>query len=106
MLSGVQFRELVSGQWRGALAGVLRGILALLEHPYRWAVARRNARFDGTPAAAAKMPAPVISVGNLSVGGTGKTPFVAWLTEWFGERERPVTIISRGYGARDGQQND
>lgn len=106
MLSGVQFRELVSGQRRGALAGLLRGILALLEHPYRWAVARRNARFDRTPAAAAKMPAPVISVGNLSVGGTGKTPFVAWLAEWFAERQRPVTIVSRGYGARNGQQND
>jgi tetraacyldisaccharide 4'-kinase len=106
MLSGVQFRELVSGQRRGALAGVLRGILDLLEHPYRWAVARRNGRFDRTPAAAVKMPAPVISVGNLSVGGTGKTPFVAWLAEWFVERQKPVTIISRGYGARDGQQND
>lgn len=106
MLSGVQFRELVSGQRRGVLSGVLRGILALLEHPYRWMVARRNARFDSTPAAAWKVSAPVISVGNLSVGGTGKTPFVAWLAEWFLGRQKPVTIISRGYGARDGQQND
>src|SRR6478752_160176 len=106
MLSGVQFRELVSGQRRGALAGVLRGVLALLEHPYRWAVARRNARFDRTPAAAVKMSAPVISVGNLTVGGTGKTPFVAWLAEWFLTRGISTTIISRGYGSRQGGAND
>jgi tetraacyldisaccharide 4'-kinase len=106
MLSGAEFREIVSGRRRGALAGALRGALGLLEHPYRWVVARRNARFDRDPRAAAKVPALVVSVGNLSVGGTGKTPFVAWLAEWFIERQRAVTIISRGYGSRDGKQND
>jgi len=50
--------------------------------------------------------APVISVGNLTVGGTGKTPLVAWLAEWFARRQVPVTIISRGYGAKAGKPND
>jgi tetraacyldisaccharide 4'-kinase len=48
----------------------------------------------------------VISVGNLTVGGTGKTPFVAWIARWLLEHGTAVTIISRGYGSRNGQPND
>jgi tetraacyldisaccharide 4'-kinase len=43
---------------------------------------------------------PVVSVGNLSLGGTGKTPMVKWLARWFGQRGLRVVIVSRGYGAR------
>jgi tetraacyldisaccharide 4'-kinase len=42
---------------------------------------------------------PVIVVGNLTVGGTGKTPFVAWLAEKLTERGLRVGILSRGYGS-------
>jgi len=52
------------------------------------------------------VPAPVISVGNITVGGTGKSPFVAWLARWFLDRGSAVTIISRGYGSRGGKPND
>jgi len=106
MLSGVQFRKIVSGEQNGVLAAAMRGVLRLLEHPYRWGVERRNARYDRADAEIVKVPAPVISVGNLTVGGTGKTPFVAWLAEWFRGRKVPVAIISRGYGAQQGEQND
>ena len=47
-----------------------------------------------------------MSVGNLSLGGTGKTPLVEWLARWFRERDVRVTIISRGYGAEAGSRND
>jgi len=40
---------------------------------------------------------PVIVVGNVSVGGTGKTPFVIWLTEHLKQRGRKVGIVTRGY---------
>ncbi|MEX2286244.1 MAG: tetraacyldisaccharide 4'-kinase [Planctomycetaceae bacterium] len=49
---------------------------------------------------------PVISVGNLTTGGTGKTPFVAFLANWYRERGLRVALLSRGYGARDGGAND
>ena len=42
---------------------------------------------------------PVIVVGNLTVGGTGKTPLVAWLAEKLTERRLSVGILSRGYGS-------
>jgi tetraacyldisaccharide 4'-kinase len=49
---------------------------------------------------------PVISVGNLTLGGTGKTPMIEWLARWFRARGVRVTIISRGYGAEAGARND
>jgi len=69
-------------------------------------VSRRNLRFDRGAVQPTKVAAPVISVGNLTVGGTGKTPFVAWLAKWFLDRGASATIISRGYGGRGGRPND
>jgi tetraacyldisaccharide 4'-kinase len=45
-----------------------------------------------------KPPVPVVVVGNINVGGTGKSPLVMWLTEQFVERGIKVGIVSRGYG--------
>jgi tetraacyldisaccharide 4'-kinase len=48
----------------------------------------------------------VLSVGNLTLGGTGKTPMVQWIAEWFRNRGVRVSVVSRGYGAEAGAQND
>lgn len=45
-----------------------------------------------------KLPQLVVSVGNVTMGGTGKTPFVIWLAHRFHEAGRKVAILSRGYG--------
>ena len=45
-----------------------------------------------------KAKAPVIVVGNISVGGNGKTPFVVWLVEYLREHNIKAAVISRGYG--------
>jgi tetraacyldisaccharide 4'-kinase len=60
---------------------------------------RREAYRDGRRESVA-LGVPVISVGNLTVGGTGKTPMVEWIVRWCLQNGRHPAILSRGYGAR------
>ena len=74
----------------------LTPLLALPAALYGAAMRRRNRRFD-RPGAARTAPLPVISVGNLTVGGTGKTPTAAWSIESrrLGAGSRPTLRGSR-----------
>ncbi len=67
---------------------------------YAQAIAHRNARFDDGRAEILRLRLPVISVGNLSVGGSGKTPFVQLLGRWLAARGIAYDILSRGYGRK------
>jgi tetraacyldisaccharide 4'-kinase len=80
--------------------------LRLAETPYSLAVTWRNRRFDRLAACAFRASVPVISVGNVTLGGTGKTPMVEWLARWFGQRGVRVALVSRGYGTAKGLPND
>lgn len=71
-------------------------LLRMLAAAYGAAVARRNRRFD-RGAGVHRLDCPVVSVGNLSVGGTGKTPVVAWVVGMLADAGwRPVVAL-RGY---------
>jgi tetraacyldisaccharide 4'-kinase len=85
---------------------MLRGALSLLELPVKWYVQRKNRAFDEGRAAVQRVDAPVISVGNLTAGGTGKTPLVEWLARRLQEQGKQAVLISRGYGSNRGQKND
>lgn len=76
------------------------------ESVYRVGVGYRNRRYDAGHAEIVKVEAPVVSVGNLTLGGTGKTPMVKWIARWLRDRDLRVAILSRGYGATDGAKND
>ena len=101
-----EFRALVSGQKRGVGAAFLRAAFRVLEVPYTAAVRWRNRRYDSGRAPVTRVDAPVVSVGNLTLGGTGKTPTVEWLARWFADRGVRVGLVSRGYGATSGRVND
>src|SRR5215475_3886800 len=53
-----------------------------------------------------RLKGAVVSVGNLTVGGTGKTPMVLWLAETFLAEGKSVAILSRGYGGEAGSSDE
>ena len=57
----------------------------------------RRERYERNPQRQRRLSRPVISVGNLSMGGTGKTPVVAALAQWLVARGERPAILSRGY---------
>jgi len=87
-------------------ASLARGLLRMAEIPYSLAVRWRNCRYDRGKTVIHQAEVPVVSVGNLTLGGTGKTPLVKWIAHWFQEQGIRVVIVSRGYGSKAGAQND
>lgn len=106
MFSAAEFRELISGRRRGPVAAALRGLLRGGEAFYAAAMTLRNWRYDSGRAERVRVDVPVVSVGNLTLGGTGKTPMVEWLARWYRAQGVRVTLVSRGYGAEQGARND
>jgi len=105
-LDAATFQALVSGERRGFDAALMRSILSAAEIPYSLGVHWRNRCFDTGRFRAQAVEVPVLSVGNLTLGGTGKTPMVAWLARWLNDRGARVAIVSRGYGGGPGRLND
>lgn len=68
-------------------------------NPYRWITALRNSLFDLGIIEEREFPVPTICIGNISVGGTGKTPHTEYLIELLGRRYR-TAVLSRGYGRK------
>jgi tetraacyldisaccharide 4'-kinase len=96
------YLRLIRGQTRGPVAMAARGLLGLAASGYRLGVGVRNRAFDRGWKAIHRASVPVVSVGNLTLGGTGKTPTVEWVVRWFRTRDVRVAILSRGYGQAEG----
>ncbi|MBX9622439.1 MAG: tetraacyldisaccharide 4'-kinase [Gemmataceae bacterium] len=87
------------------MAAVARAGLRLASVPYGVGVWWRNRRYDrGKNVRRAGVP--VVSVGNLTLGGTGKTPCVEWVARFYRELGIRVTILSRGYGSEAGRNDE
>lgn len=105
-MDGNAYFDVISGKQTGAAAAMFRGLLAGLSPFYAAAVRARNRAYDLGLKRVHRAAVPVLSVGNLTTGGTGKTPFVAWLTQWFRERRVKVALLSRGYCSLSPAGND
>jgi len=77
---------------------------ALLMRPlaglYGLAIERRNRRYETGVSPVYRLDCPVISVGNIVVGGTGKTPTVLFMVRWLQLQGKKVCVLSRGYRRR------
>ena len=100
------FRQLANGSLEGPLPATARGALAALAAPYALATAARNWLYDRRILPVQAAPVPVISVGNLTLGGTGKTPLVAWICRQLIASGLRPAVVSRGYAARKGDTSD
>lgn len=86
----------------GALRRAALLPLGALSHCYAAGAALHRAWFEAGPGRQARLPCKVISVGNLVVGGSGKTPVAAWLAAALHGRGYRVALASRGHGGRGG----
>jgi tetraacyldisaccharide 4'-kinase len=100
------YQHLISGQTRGLWPACQRGGLWLASGTYGLAVRLRNYFYDRNWKTCHRTSVPVVSVGNLTVGGTGKTPCVEYVARFYRQRDRRVAILSRGYGSAGGRNDE
>jgi tetraacyldisaccharide 4'-kinase len=100
------YLRLIRGQTSGLTAVGARTLLTCAAAGYGAAIALRNGAFESGWLRVHRLGVPVVSVGNLTVGGTGKTPMVEWLARWFRARRTRVVIVSRGYRREHGLNDE
>jgi tetraacyldisaccharide 4'-kinase len=96
----VDRRRLIEVVWtgRGRRARTARAVLAPAEALYRAVVTTRGKLYDWGIFRAEDFSIPILSIGNLSVGGTGKTPVAAWFAQRLSSKGVRPGVVLRGYG--------
>jgi tetraacyldisaccharide 4'-kinase len=100
------YLQLIRGQTHGLWPHLARTGLRLASAVYGAGVAIRNAGFNRGWTPIHRADVPVVSIGNLTLGGTGKTPMVEWVARWYRRRGIRVAILSRGYGQAEGLNDE
>src|SRR5947207_9663635 len=90
--------RVMSGEDRSFAAAAVRGATAVVEPVYAGVMRARNALYDRGILRSHRLPRPTISVGNITTGGTGKTPMVRWIAEHLVAAGKRPGILLRGYG--------
>lgn len=105
MLTATQRARIVRA-WREGLPASWRLMLSPATLAYRGGLALRRAAYASGMLRTRSLPCPVVAVGNLTVGGTGKTPLVELIARTLTAQGKRVVILSRGYGRRRNQPID
>ena len=102
--------RVMSGEQKGVAATILRAVMRLIEPVYIAVVQLRNRKYDRHEKVGGKkvhrLSRKVISVGNLTAGGTGKTPVVHWLVGKLVEQGQLPAVLMRGYKSVDGVSDE
>lgn len=98
--------DIISGRATGWLSVLLRFGLLVLSVLHACGSRIFHRAFDLGLRRPVRTDILVISVGNLTAGGTGKTPFVALLANWLGQHGCAPCLVSRGYRASESGEND
>lgn len=97
-LAGRRREEIPEAPWRWLLAPAWAA--------YATAVALRALAYDRGWLPMQRAPVPVLSVGNVVAGGSGKTPVALWLARWLREQGRRPAILARGYRGEGGANDE
>ena len=100
------YRNLISGKSSGFLSVLLRAILRGMSCIYGVVIRVRNLLYNSGLIKGGKAAVPVISIGNITAGGTGKTPLVVWLANILASKGMSCAILTRGYKAEHGKLTD
>jgi tetraacyldisaccharide 4'-kinase len=100
------YRKLISGQRRGFAAVILRSLLRVVSWFYLVAVLLRNFLYSAGWLRTHRVSARVISIGNITAGGTGKTPLVIWLCGLLRLKGVRCAILTRGYKLKETKLSD
>ncbi|NLH16703.1 MAG: tetraacyldisaccharide 4'-kinase [Phycisphaerae bacterium] len=100
------FRRLISDPKPSLRQRVARAGLQILSVPYRWAVGLRNWAYDRSWLRQHSAGVKVLSVGNLTAGGTGKTPMVIWVCRQLQQWGYHPAVLTRGYRTTAGKLTD
>jgi tetraacyldisaccharide 4'-kinase len=101
-----RFESILNGTTRSFASVMARGLLWVASQPYGVVVQFRNWMYDRGWYVSKQAALPVISIGNLTAGGTGKTPACVMFARWFRNHGVRVAILSRGYRALEDGAND
>ena len=100
------YRRTITGEAAGLIPALVRAVLTLLSWPYGLAIRVRNWAYDAGRVRVVRLAVPVISVGNMTTGGTGKTPTVIMIVRDLLAMGRKPAVLTRGYGAAGGTVAD
>ena len=100
------YRNLVAGKDVSCGKKTLRLTLKALSCVYSAVVRTRNWMYDKHLIKSHRCESTVISIGNITTGGTGKTPLVIWLCNYLSEKEQNIAVLTRGYKTEHGKLTD
>lgn len=100
------YLSIASGHIKGTVASLALNLLRPASYLYGGLLWTRSLLYRQGFFPVVRLPLPVISVGNITVGGTGKTPFTEFLVKFLTRNGKKVAILSRGYGGTNGMNDE